>query len=91
VSRIDPRNAGYGGKYDPDPPAPGARFRVPGRSDLLTVATLIAAFEAVDAPTRFLVESPHGSRWLLMAADPILDGVAFVGTPLPADPHAPQP
>lgn len=86
-----PNDAGHGGKLEPDRPKQGDRFRVLGRSDVLTVDVLELAVESDDGPTRFLVRAPAGSRWTLVARDPILDGIAYVGTPLVAHPSDPEP
>lgn len=72
-------------------PQRGDRFSVAGRQEPLTVDVMEVAFTAQDAPPRYLVRTAIGTRWLLVPRDPTPDGVAFVGTPLPADPQAPQP
>jgi hypothetical protein len=72
-------------------PQRGDRFSVAGRHETLTVEVMEVAFTAADAPPRYLVRTAIGTRRLLVPRDPPLDGVAFVGTPLPADPAAPQP
>lgn len=85
------RSSPYGGKIEPERPQPGDRFRVLGRSDVLTVETLELAVESDDGPTRFLVRAPAGSRWTLVARDPILDGIAYLGSPLVAHPGDSEP
>jgi hypothetical protein len=78
---LDPRNAGYGGKIDPDPPAPGARFRAAG-AGVLTVAQLLSIADDWHRPKSFLVKADDGSFWSLVSCDPILDGIAYTGTPV---------
>lgn len=76
---IDPRDAGFGGKLNPDPPAPGARFRANGRG-LLAVAQLLVVADDWHRPKSFLVKADDGTFWTLVSCDPILDGIAYTGT-----------
>lgn len=67
-------------------PKPGERFTVAGRRDLLTVQTChLAATHEVTGRTFYVVTAEAGSRWSLVR---IADG--WLGTPLPADPSAPE-
>jgi hypothetical protein len=82
---IDPRDAGYGGKLDPDPPTEGARFRAlgsGGSAGMLCVSALITIVDDWQHPKSFLVRAEDGTFWQLVSCDPILDGVAYVGTKL---------
>lgn len=45
----------------------------------------LAVTDDITDLTRYLVTAEHGSRWSLIRA---ADG--WIGTPLPADPEAPQ-
>lgn len=76
---IDPRNAGYGGKLDPEPPATGALFRA-GDDGTRTVAALISIADDWHHPKSFLVRATDGTFWTLVSCDPILDGIAYTGT-----------
>lgn len=73
-----------------DRPRAGDRFIVAGRRDLLVVATChLAVWDDVSDVTRYLVTAEAGSRWSLVRV-PIADGTGWLGTPLPADPEAPD-
>lgn len=56
---------------------------MPGMREMRTVARLLLAVSADDAPTRYLVESEHGARWTLTWREG-----RWIGVPLPADPDA---
>jgi hypothetical protein len=58
-------------------PSPGDRFRVPGRTELLVVAQLIAAFE-IREKSLFIVETPTGERWILAERE-MGDGPRWIG------------
>jgi hypothetical protein len=83
VMHINPRDAGFGGKLDPDPPKPGARFRANGQG-ALTVAQLLIVADDWHRPKSFLVKADDGTFWTLVSCDPILDGIAYTGTPVQA-------
>lgn len=74
-----PRDAGFGGKLDPDAPLPGARFRQLGDGVVRTIDQVIVAADRDDSPREFLVRATDGTFWTLVSRDPILDGVAYVG------------
>lgn len=78
---IDPRNAGFGGKLNPDPPARGALFRADGQG-AMAVAQLLIIADDWHHPKTFLVRADDGSFWTLVSCDPILDGIAYTGTPI---------
>lgn len=74
----------------PDRPQPGEIFIVAGRSDPLTVREChLSVTDEVSGVTRFLVTAVAGSRWSLIRL-PFDDGSRWLGTPLPADPEAPE-
>jgi hypothetical protein len=79
---IDPRNAGFGGTLNPDPPREGDHFRADGRA--LAVAHLLVIADDWHAPKSFLVKADDGTFWSLVSCDPILDGLAYTGTPVRA-------
>jgi hypothetical protein len=81
VMHINPRDAGYGGKLDPDPPTAGAQFRANGQG-VLTVEQLIVIADDWHRPKSFLVRADDGTFWSLVSCDPILDGIAYTGTPV---------
>lgn len=76
---IDPRDAGHGGKLDPEPPREGSRFRADG-GGALAVAQLLVVADDWHAPKSFLVKAEDGTFWSLVSCDPILDGIAYTGT-----------
>lgn len=83
MATINPRDAGYGGKLDPDPPGEGTRFRALGSggpAGMLCVAALITIADDWHRPKSFLVRAEDGAFWVLVSCDPILDGVAYTGT-----------
>lgn len=86
----DPRDAGHGGHRNPLPPTCGELFRVSGRNEYQTIATVEAALIEPTSPPSFRVRSEHGARWRLVSKDDSMDGCRWFGTPLPADPDAPE-
>jgi hypothetical protein len=63
------------------PPKPGDRFTVPGRAEILTVAEVIAKFEAPERGIAlYLADTDDGQRWLLLENDSD-DGAPWVGVP----------
>lgn len=85
---IDPRDAGYGGKLEPDPPTSGDRFHTPHHGTA-TVVQLLSVHDAWHQPKSFLVRADDGSFWVLLACDPILDGISYSGRPVSPAPRAP--
>lgn len=79
MTTINPRDAGYGGPLDPDLPEAGTRFRALGHGTAC-VAQLIAVADDWHHPKSFLVRAEDGTFWALVSCDPILDGIAYVGT-----------
>lgn len=74
----------------PDRPKRGDTFAVAGRRDALTVELChLAITDEVSGVTRYLVTSEHGARWSLIRVESA-DGARWIGTPLPADPDAPE-
>jgi hypothetical protein len=75
----DTRDAGFGGKLDPDAPTLGDRFRPLGADGLRIVDQVMIAEGGDESPRQFLVRATDGTFWMLVSRDPILDGVAYVG------------
>lgn len=94
-SEIDDASTRRGGTVSPAPARevraePGERFAVAGRRDLLVVrACHLAATDEITGRTFYVVTAEAGSRWSLVRVERD-DGVKWLGTPLPADPTAPE-
>lgn len=83
MAKRDPRDAGHGGKLEPDPPEIDARFYALGQGTVLRVVQLIVTSDGPASPTSFLVKAEDGGFWVLQSRDPILDGIAYVGSQVP--------
>jgi hypothetical protein len=76
---------------DPQAPTRGVWFRVEGRADPLVVDAVEMSAVIAGRPAIWLVRTQYGARWSLRLRDGSEDGCWYVGTPLPADPAAPEP
>lgn len=78
----NPRDADYGGLLEPGPPEPGTVFRA-WPSGTRSVAQLLVHSDDERAPATFFVRATDGTFWSLVSRDPVLDGIAYVGMPVP--------
>jgi hypothetical protein len=75
---------------DPQAPIRGDRFRVEGRAEPLIFELVELSLSRRARPTRWVVRTAAGARWALVVRDGSEDGCWYLGTPLPADPDAPE-
>jgi hypothetical protein len=70
-------------------PKPGDHFFVLAKREQRVVADVEGLRTNGHATPDYLVRSEHGARWLLtLNPGEALDGVTWIGEPLPADPSA---